>query len=454
MRFAFCVCLNANYKLAVSLLCLTFMSCIVLVQCRVVLANYHPSDFVHGLLAAHVYETSANGDSLLAKKHIFYDLLNVADGHQKDVVIRQLLTKWSVHEVIYDQKTDYYGTIYKNDVDKQLMLAHRGTHLLGSFFEDLNGVVNFKITEFNLKFKETTRKVVDLIKMNANFTGYALSFTGHSLGAWIADLSVYYCHRFFDYKNVKAVTFDAPGSEIMLQLLDKPAIKGPVDTFDVRKLDIVSYLSMPNLVNSVNRHVGLCYLVNNTDYDKQVGWIERAIEFASDKMSFSRLANEHSLRFILEKFNHQTGRPFRIQQVERWPSITLTITNNVLSQDLAVNSMYSFLQLISSNVYVPFLNVPFSNVLSCIASYTLRGSKVSNTIQQFVHFVNKAIGSPIEFKSAVYSDTEQFRLVAQYVAQNKYNVSIEHAEIYFKVKERELFDGRYIVDSIDESINA
>ena len=261
-----CVCLTMKYKLAWQF-CLTFMSCTFL-QCRVTLANYHPNNFVHGLLARHVYETSENGDDLLQKKEIFYDYLNVAD-MQKDEVIRKLLNEWSVHQVISDAKTGYQGVIYKNYLDKQLVLAHRVTHLADLFREDFNGLVDFKTTIFNLKIKETARQVVNLVKTNGNFTGFALSFTGHSLGGWIADLCVYYCHRLYDYQNVKAVTFDAPGSEMMLKLLDKETNPNQ-KTFDVTKLDIVSYLSLPNLINSVDKHVGLCYLVNNLDYEKQM----------------------------------------------------------------------------------------------------------------------------------------------------------------------------------------
>jgi putative lipase involved disintegration of autophagic bodies len=48
---------------------------------------------------------------------------------------------------------------------------------------------------------------------------YKLSITGHSLGAYLAELSIYYCHMDLNFKNVKGVTFDGPGSlEMMKQL--------------------------------------------------------------------------------------------------------------------------------------------------------------------------------------------------------------------------------------------
>ena len=442
-----------------SLLYVTFFIC--LLQCRELLANYHPNDFMHGLLAGHVYETSTKSDTLLDNKEVFYDLLNVPDD-QKDDVLNRLLNKWSIHEVIDDKKTGYYGVIYKNDQQKHLVLAHRGTNRCGSFFEDLHGVVQFKITEFHLKFKEATRKVVDLVKKSPKFAKYSLSFTGHSLGAWIADMSVYYCHRLFNHKHVKGVTFEAPGSEIMMQLLEECAIKGPEDNFDVKKLDIVSYLSMPNLINSVNRHVGQYYLVNNTNYKKQLDWISKTIHnfgnfMKSDILGFSRLFNEHGLNFILEMFNHETGRPHIIQKIERWPSITLKDTKNMLNRGSTVNSVNSFLKLYSEDVHIPSLKMTISKgvlatMLTYVASLTSKVSILSDTLQHLIHFVTKVIGAPLDIISAGYSDTDRFRMIAHYVSQNKYNISIEHAEIYFKVKEHVMFDERYIVDTIDESI--
>jgi hypothetical protein len=46
---------------------------------------------------------------------------------------------------------------------------------------------------------------------------YKLSITGHSLGAYLAELSIYYCHMDLNFKNVKGVTFDGPGSLDMMK---------------------------------------------------------------------------------------------------------------------------------------------------------------------------------------------------------------------------------------------
>ncbi|WP_230455944.1 MULTISPECIES: lipase family protein [spotted fever group] len=45
----------------------------------------------------------------------------------------------------------------------------------------------------------------------AEENNYNLSFTGHSLGVWLAELSLYFAHRDFHYPKAKAITFDSPG---------------------------------------------------------------------------------------------------------------------------------------------------------------------------------------------------------------------------------------------------
>ena len=83
----------------------------------------------------------------------------------------------------------------------------------------------------------------------------SLSFTGHSLGAYLAELSVYYCHMDLNFKNVKAVTFDGPGSLDMMEQLSKNLLI----RFDPTQLDIIRYTAGPNMVNCANKHVGVSY---------------------------------------------------------------------------------------------------------------------------------------------------------------------------------------------------
>jgi hypothetical protein len=90
-----------------------------------------------------------------------------------------------------------------------------------------------------------TRTAVKLAKDKS----YQLTVTGHSLGAWLADQSIYYCHRNLGHPDVKAITFDSPGSDKTLSRFRQANIISANDSHqqDLEKLGIVNYLSSPTL---------------------------------------------------------------------------------------------------------------------------------------------------------------------------------------------------------------
>ena len=57
--------------------------------------------------------------------------------------------------------------------------------------------------------------------------------------------------------RVKAVTFDSPGSSNIMEAL-KSNIDNK-DTLETKNLNIVTYLSFPNIVNSFSKHTGKHY---------------------------------------------------------------------------------------------------------------------------------------------------------------------------------------------------
>lgn len=79
--------------------------------------NYqkYPTDYIHVLLAKHVYQDSKEGD--LVK-------VSLEEGTIID------LSDWKVHKVVSDnEKSGYYGAIYINDITHKVVLAHRGTEI-------------------------------------------------------------------------------------------------------------------------------------------------------------------------------------------------------------------------------------------------------------------------------------------------------------------------------------
>ena len=98
----------------------------------------------------------------------------------------------------------------------------------------------------------------------------ALSFTGHSLGAFLAELSVFYCHADLEFPYVRAVTFDGPGSRNMMEQLAAGTVEGGGHSWDDMKknFDIIRYTAQPNIVNCTNHHIGITYCLNvNLDYN-------------------------------------------------------------------------------------------------------------------------------------------------------------------------------------------
>ncbi|KJV91922.1 lipase family protein [Rickettsia bellii] len=104
---------------------------------------------------------------------------------------------------------------------------------------------------------QTTQEITEYAKKH----DYNLSFTGYSLGAWFAELSLYFAYQDFNYFKAKAITFDSPGSAKIMDSF-KPNIISYKTHFDIRNLDITTYLSAPNFVNTSNPHIHVRRQVN------------------------------------------------------------------------------------------------------------------------------------------------------------------------------------------------
>ena len=308
--------------------------------------SYHPSDFEHGLLAHHCdYYTGElyKKNDVLCRK-MLASLLG--DNYPLDV-----LDKWRVLDCIYDAKTEYLGVIYVNSEAKQLVLAHRAT-MFASFLKrigqvstvstDIQGVVLNETTSYQENGYDATRRVVTLLP-SAEYSEYALSFTGFSLGAWMAELSVYYCHqdKEINYPNTKAVTFDGPGSLFMIEdnLKQSSLYQRSRSDVHICDLDIVSYLSSPNIVNCTNRHIGQVYALYDRNETPSAPNVAAAAAtttsgfasfFSRNKPSFKSpltMLEEflgidgHDMTKIIQRFDPATGKPHKIIKVLDWPLI-------------------------------------------------------------------------------------------------------------------------------------
>jgi hypothetical protein len=134
-------------------------------------------------------------------------------------------------------------------------------------------------------------KVVEVLREVNQRKGisFQLFFTGHSLGGWLAQVTTFtteYLERegkFFlrsidekDRYHPHTVVFDSPGCKnMLLEMTDKLDVWLHGRSIDLEHLDITSYLSAPNRINTCNKHVGNVYRIFPDLSD--MGWKEKSI---------------------------------------------------------------------------------------------------------------------------------------------------------------------------------
>jgi tetratricopeptide (TPR) repeat protein len=286
--------------------------------------NYkrHPNDFIHGILSLHSYKNSTEGD------------LVEFEPNDDNKAYNQYLGKWKVHKIFKDEASGYYSALYINQQDRQIVLSHRGTTVqLSDLLKkdspvnaDIKGILGGEIVAQQAAAFLATEYAVEYARKYY----YNLSITGHSLGAWLAELSIYYCYRDFDYTRAKAVTFDSPGSAMHLEK-EKSNIINYTTDFDVKSLNIVVYLSAPNFVNSCNQHAGKVYRIfpeiPKSEFTKNLSKFMKKVPIVKNNLSFLEgflSISGHSLNFLLKTFDPITGKPLKYEKVLDWPWIKYT----------------------------------------------------------------------------------------------------------------------------------
>jgi len=159
---------------------------------------------------------------------------------------------------------------------------------------------------------------------------FQLFFTGHSLGGWLTQVTTFTTEflkkeeNFFlksdneqDCFHPHTAVFDSPGCKDMLsQLTDKLDVRLDGRSIELEHLDITSYLSAPNRINTCNTHVGTVYRIFPDLSD--MGWWGKSTALHNSAT--------HSMQKIVEDFDPQTGQVYRdeqgqlkVQVVIDWP---------------------------------------------------------------------------------------------------------------------------------------
>ena len=219
----------------------------------------------------------------------------------------------------------YYGVAYWHSDCQQVVIAHRGTEFglsidfLLDLFADFKGIVaNEYVAQMNSAITFSYKVNETLFKSGLNFQ---LFFTGHSLGGWLAQitsLTTKYLtikenkflkdpNHMINEHHAHTVVFDSPGCKEMLSQMESD--------FDIRyndlsagrsifikNLDITSYLSAPNRINTSNHHIGKLYRI--------------FVDLSDWKLYEIYDKATHSLDRILKAFE---GNNLKILDVVDWP---------------------------------------------------------------------------------------------------------------------------------------
>ena len=228
----------------------------------------------------------------------------------------------------------YFGVAYWHPEHQQVVIAHRGTDStnLGALAADVKGMqLNHCVSQMDSACT-FAHKIAEVLREVSRMKGvsFQLFFTGHALGGWLAQVTTFtteYLKREgniflrsnynYDCYHPHTVVFDSPGCKGMLsEMRDTFDVRLDGRSIDLEHLDITSYLSAPNPINTCNAHLGTVYRIfpDLTDMGQWEG-----------NSALYNLAT-HSMDKIVKAFDHITGQVYKdeqgqlkVQVVVDWP---------------------------------------------------------------------------------------------------------------------------------------
>jgi hypothetical protein len=228
----------------------------------------------------------------------------------------------------------YFGAAYWHPEYQQVVIAHRGTDPtnVGALLTAFNGVFRNHFVPQMGSASTFVYKVMEVLQQVSQIKGiiFQMFLTGHSTGGWLAQITTFTSeylsrnyYKFFKNKNdldcwhPHTVVFNSPGcKDMLLKVNDRYDVRRNGGSIPLEHLDITSYLSAPNFINTCNRHLGTVYRIFTDLSD--MGWWGRVVLFYT-KLTLS-------MDKIVEAFNPETGQVYedvqgelKIYEVEDWP---------------------------------------------------------------------------------------------------------------------------------------
>ena len=223
----------------------------------------------------------------------------------------------------------YFGRAYINK-HNEVIISHRGTDVslmnptsYMDLWSDFKMIFNH-IPNHYVAAEAFVNYVIKEYLCSNNLLDAKVSFTGHSLGASLAELTAAHFH-------FPAITFESPGTSDIIH--NKPsfnALKSDLKFSDsdikYAQNNIITYNDAPDFINSMADHIGQMIRIfpsfviypGEKAYDDEIGYLgQPSILFYATSYS---LHSQHKMLAVLDTFNENTNLPKIQATYLEWPS--------------------------------------------------------------------------------------------------------------------------------------
>jgi len=257
----------------------------------------------------------------------------------------------------------YFGRAYFNKNTKEMIITHRGTELVDVFDFWNDAQMLFYVAPS--QFKSASAFISHITLQCKGGINY-LSFSGHSLGAALAELST----AKYLYPSV---TFESPGTrDLINKLATNLSIKA--EGINYAQSNILAYVSGPNIINTMKDHYGFLQrvFVCNQSYEKDFVKL-----LSHNSYAVYSVTVQHKMSHILDQFNSNTGNLRVLGHYTTWPSGTIIGCNgynHYKSYDLNTFFWESYLHQHTSFSYFLLSRLKLTNSAALIGSGLLKAA--------------------------------------------------------------------------------
>ena len=247
-----------------------------------------------------------------------------------------------IKDTSFNESGNFFN-LCKNENEKQLVLVFKGVSFSPSeYFKEQSAYITSNLLNYlkdeEKKFEHHSIQCLANALEISEQKRYSLTITGYSFGSWLAELALLDSLSKQKKQNIKTVLFESPGS---LDYLKQSAayLRSENDQLSLKRSDIRVYLTEPNFLNTMDKHIGNTFLVrtdpvsykaiceeicqasNDSDYSLKIRSLLHHLEsFKTKKLKeyenqFNRLKEIHSEE-NLDKYINHFEKPFNLLKLK------------------------------------------------------------------------------------------------------------------------------------------